>query len=76
MEKYTDIRAPVLAIYAVPLRLPPWLTNSEDAAVRAAGEAFSARAALGTERQAKAVENGIPGSRVVRLPNASHLEWP
>jgi hypothetical protein len=63
----------VLAIYAVPHDLGPWLSNNDDPAVRAAAEAFSAHDAEWTAIQAQAFEDGVPTARVVRLPHANHL---
>ena len=78
MKKYTDIRAPALAIYADPHDLGPIFdpgrfTNNRDAAMHAALEAYSAYDAVSTEKQAKAFEEGVPGARVVRLPHANHV---
>ncbi|MGI8744198.1 MAG: alpha/beta fold hydrolase [Bryobacteraceae bacterium] len=66
MRKYTDIRVPVLAIYAVPhaTGLP-----FKDDAARAAADA---RDEATTGAQAKAFESGVPSARVVRLPHANH----
>lgn len=66
-QKYTDIRVPVLAIYAVPHDLGSVFGNDE--AARAAAEAIDTTR---TEAQAKALERGVPSARVVRLPHASH----
>jgi non-heme chloroperoxidase len=66
-QKYTDIRVPVLAIYAVPHDLGPAFRN--DPAVR---EAAAARDLVRTEAQAKAFESGVPSARVVRLAHANH----
>jgi hypothetical protein len=66
-QKYTDIRDPILAIFAVPHDLGP--AFKDDPAARAAAEANdTARAGA----QAKAFESGLPSARVVRLPNANH----
>ena len=73
MRKYTDIRAPVLAIYAVPHDLGPWLNDNKDPAMRTAAEAFSANDVAWTEKQAKAFEDGVPSARVIRLPRANHV---
>lgn len=66
-QKYSEIRARALAIYAVPHDLigPP----NADAAVRSKAEA---RDEKWTGRQAQAFERGVPSSRVVRLPHANH----
>lgn len=66
MQKYTDIRVPALAIYAVPHATgQPF----KDDAARAAAEA---RDEATTGAQAKAFESGVPSARVVRLPHANH----
>ena len=66
-QKYTDIRCPVLAIYAVPEDLGPFVDN--DPVARAASDADSV-----TIREAlvKAFETGVPSARVVRYARASH----
>jgi len=66
-QKYTDIKAPILAIFAVPHDPPPQIGN--DPATRAA---FEARDEVSTGAQAKAFESGLPSARVVRLPHANH----
>ncbi len=66
-QKYTDIRDPILAIFAVPHDLGP--VFKDDPAARAAAEASDAARA---GAQAKAFESGLPSARVVRLPNANH----
>ncbi len=65
-QKYTDIRVPALAIYAVPHDLGPIV---KDATAKAAAEA---RDLVSTGGQAKAFESGVPSARVVRLPHANH----
>ena len=66
MQKYTDIRVPTLAIYAVPHATgQPY----KDDAARVAAEA---RDEANTGAQAKAFESGVPSARVVRLPHANH----
>jgi len=65
LQKYTDIRVPILAIYALPHEPPP----SSNDADRAAAEA---RDLERTGAQAKAFETGLPSARVVRLRYANH----
>ena len=67
MQKYTEIRVPILAIYAVPHDQGQALKN--DPAARAATEA---RDLATTGAQATAFETGLPSARVVRLPHANH----
>jgi non-heme chloroperoxidase len=67
MQKYTDIRVPILAIYALPHDVGPQF--KDDPAGRAAAEA---KDIASTGAQAKAFETGLPSARVVRLPHANH----
>lgn len=69
MQKYTDIRAPTLAIYALPHDHGPWV--NDDPSARAEAEA-AARDMTSTGRLADAFERGVPGARVVRLAHANH----
>jgi pimeloyl-ACP methyl ester carboxylesterase len=68
-KKFTNIRAPALAIIADPQDLGPGVENSKDPAVRAAHQTF----ADFKEKLAKEFENGVPGAHVVRLRDASHM---
>jgi non-heme chloroperoxidase len=72
MQKYTDIRVPALAIFAMPHELGPWFLTNDDPAVRTAAEAFLVQDAALVEKQAKAFASGIPSAKVVRLPGANH----
>jgi pimeloyl-ACP methyl ester carboxylesterase len=65
-QKYTDIRVPVLAIYALPHSRPDLATNAT------AQAAVEARDLENTGAQAKAFETGVPTARVVRLGKADH----
>lgn len=64
MQKYTDIRVPILAIYALPHD-----QGLADPAARAAADAKDLET---TGAQAKAFETGLPSARVVRLAHAGH----
>lgn len=66
-QKYTDIRVPILAIFAVPHDLSSLF--KDDPTARGAAEAVDA---AHSGAQAKAFEIGLPSARVVRLPNADH----
>jgi pimeloyl-ACP methyl ester carboxylesterase len=66
-QKYTDIKVPILAIYALPHSRPGL---PDDPAARAAADA---RDLEDTGSQAKAFETGMPSARVVRLPHATHF---
>jgi pimeloyl-ACP methyl ester carboxylesterase len=69
-RRFTQIAVPALAIFASPHDLGPWTRT--DAANRAAFEAWSRFDQGMTERQAAWFERGVAGSRVIRIPNASH----
>jgi non-heme chloroperoxidase len=66
-QKYTAVRVPVLAIYAVPQDYGPFV--SDNPAVR---DAIDAVDAPQNEAHAKAFETRVPSARVVRLPHANH----
>lgn len=65
-EKYTDIRGPILAIFAVPHKMN---LAFGDANVKAAIEANDLARVTA---QADAFEKDVSSARVVRLPNADH----
>lgn len=67
VQKYSRIRPPVLAIYALPHNMGPWA--NQDPSVR---EQFAAMDLVTTGGMASAFQAGVPTSRVVRLPNAHH----
>lgn len=64
MQRYTTIPVPILAIYAVPRRLPESASRED--------RARSAELDEMTLAQANAFEKGLPSARVVRMPNAGH----
>jgi non-heme chloroperoxidase len=67
MQKYTDIRVPVLAIFAVPHATgQPFKDDAERAAADARDEGTAGA-------QAKAFESGVPSARIVRIPHANHF---
>ena len=75
MKKYPNIPVPALAIFAIPIAQPKWMTDSADAKVREAAKAFFAAEDALTARQAKAFEDGVPTAHVVRLPGAGHYVY-
>jgi pimeloyl-ACP methyl ester carboxylesterase len=66
-QKYTNIPAPVLAIYALPHDPGPIFGNDAEARAR-----FEAREEATVGAQVKAFEAGVPTAHVVRLPRANH----
>ena len=72
-KRYTAIPVPALVIFAIPHLQEAWIDKSSDPAVREAARAYY-RAVDGlTERQAKALEAGVPTAHVVRLKGAHHI---
>jgi non-heme chloroperoxidase len=65
-HKYTDIRVPVLAIFAFPRDLGPFV-NSHPTALAA----FQPSEIV-SEAEVNAFEAGVPSARVVRIAHASH----
>jgi pimeloyl-ACP methyl ester carboxylesterase len=73
LEKYTRIEVPALAIFAMPHALGD-LGNSDELAKNPGTAAkLEALDLQRTGSQAAAFERGVPGSRVVRIPHASHF---
>jgi pimeloyl-ACP methyl ester carboxylesterase len=67
MKQYVQIGTP--ALFLVSSQNPGrWAETSTDPKIR---EQIAGLSAF-TERQAKAIEDGLPGARVVRLPGANH----
>jgi non-heme chloroperoxidase len=71
--RYATIPVPALVIFALPHRQERWIDKSPDPAVRPAAQAYFAAIDAATERQAKALEAGVPSARVVRLPGAHFI---
>ena len=67
-QKFTNIRVPILVIFAVP-HGDLGRRFKDDPAGLAAAEA---RDVAYVEAQAKAIASGVPSARIVRLPNADH----
>jgi non-heme chloroperoxidase len=65
-QKYTNLRVPILAIYAIPQDYGAYYS---DPATREAAEVGDA---VGEEAQARAFENGVSSARVIRIPHANH----
>jgi pimeloyl-ACP methyl ester carboxylesterase len=70
MEKYTEIKCPVLAIFAVPHDYEPDYRG--DPAHR---EIAVAADRVRMTAIADSFQSGVPSARVVRLPNANHGVW-
>jgi non-heme chloroperoxidase len=68
IQKYADIRVPILAIFAIPHDPGPWANSLTDATTRDALAAFD----LSAEKQARAFEDALRSARVVKVPHAPH----
>lgn len=66
-QKYTDIRVPILAIYAVPHAFKGMFENDPVARAKAEADDLESVGA-----QADALQRGIPTARIVRIPHATH----
>jgi pimeloyl-ACP methyl ester carboxylesterase len=71
-RKYTTIPVPALIIFVNPHSLGTWVNGNTDPTVQMAVKSYSSTLAALTEKQEKAVENGVPTAHVVTLPGASH----
>lgn len=69
-QRFSELKVPALAIFAIPHDLGPWV--KDDRAQTEAIARFMESDVASTERQANAFGTGVPGSKVVRIPNASH----
>jgi non-heme chloroperoxidase len=71
-KKYSEIPAPALIIFANPHSQGAWVDTNTDPSVQTAAKAYSTALVALTERQEKAVENGVPTAHVITLPGANH----
>jgi hypothetical protein len=72
-KRYAVIPVPALVLFAIPHLPESWIDKSPDPAVRQASEAYLTAVDAATERQAKALESGVPTARVVRLRGAHYI---
>ena len=70
---YARIPVPTLVIFALPHVPERWIEESTDPATREAARIYYAAIDAATERQAKALEDGVPTARVVRMRGAHHI---
>lgn len=71
-KKYTAIPVPALVIFANPHSQGIWVDENTDPSVQTAAKTYSTALEVLTERQEKAVENGVPTAHVITLPGANH----
>jgi non-heme chloroperoxidase len=72
-KRYALIPMPALVIFAIPHLRESWINKSPDPAVRQASQAYLTAVDAATERQARALEGGVPTARVVRLKGAHYI---
>jgi non-heme chloroperoxidase len=70
---YTRIPVPALVIFALPHVPESWMDKSADPTTREAARLYYAGIDAATERQAKALEEGVPTARVIRLRGAHYI---
>jgi non-heme chloroperoxidase len=71
-RKYIDIPVPALVIFANPHGLGTWVDGTTDDTVRMAAKSYLSALGVLTERQEKAVKNGVSTAHVITLPGAHH----
>lgn len=72
-NKYTDIPAPALVIFAIPHIPEAWMRKSTDPAVRKAADDYFAKVDALSEKQAKVFEQGVAGAHVIRLRGSHYI---
>jgi non-heme chloroperoxidase len=70
---YANIRVPVLAFFEFPRPTPPPEYQPKNDEEWAAIKAYSSATALYVERWVKNLKSGVPGARIVDLPEAGHF---
>ena len=72
-RKHTDIPVPALFIFANPHGLGSWVDSNPDVSVRSSAKAYNDALAILTEKQEKAVEQGLPTARIETIHGANHF---
>jgi pimeloyl-ACP methyl ester carboxylesterase len=70
---YTRIPVPALVIFALPHVPESWIDKSTDPTTREDARIYYAGIDAATERQAKALEEGVSTARVIRLRGAHYI---
>ncbi len=70
---YDRIPVLALAIFALPHIPERWIRESSDPTVQKASRAYFATIDALTEKQAKAIEAGVPTARVFRVPGSHYV---
>jgi non-heme chloroperoxidase len=72
-QKYTKIPVPSLFIFANPHGLGTWIDSNPDTSVRGSAKTYTGALTILTEKQVKAVKQGLPTARVITLHGANHF---
>jgi len=72
-KKYTQICVPSLAIFAIPHVQEAWMIKSAEPAVHKDADTYFAKIDTLAERQAKAFEDGVPSTHVIRLQGMHYV---
>jgi len=70
---YTRLPVPALVMFALPHVPENWIDKSADPTTREAARIYYAAIDAATGRQAKALEEGVPTARVVRVRSAHYI---
>jgi non-heme chloroperoxidase len=73
--KYTDIPVPCLFIFANPHGLGTWVDSNTDVSVTSSARMYNDALAILTEKQKRAVEQGLASARVVTIHGANHFAF-
>jgi non-heme chloroperoxidase len=72
-KKYANIPVPSLVIFAIPHVQEHWMIKSTDPAFRNTANEYYKRVDVMAEKQAKALEDGVPAARVIRLKGMHYI---
>jgi non-heme chloroperoxidase len=73
--KYVRVPVPAYFIFANPHGLGPWVDQSTDPTVQAEARTYSSALTALTEKQAKAVQEGLPAAQVITIAGANHYVY-
>jgi pimeloyl-ACP methyl ester carboxylesterase len=72
-KPYTQIPKPALVIFASPHAQESWVAKSANPRIQEAARTYYAAVDAATERQARALEAGVPTARVIRLRGSHYV---
>jgi len=74
-RKFTQIPVPALFIFANPHGLGTSVDSSTEPSVIASAKGYNDALAPLTEKQEEAVQQGLPGARIITIPRANHYVY-